>query len=162
FVLGYALADLLKAWGVELEAVTGHGVGEYAAACVAGGFSLEDGFQLVAERGGTRNGSTSGLLTGKARGIGPEAGSRVALASPRVALISGLTGKAVAEEVVTTDYWRRQADGPARVADALAELRREGCEILIELGPEPRLLDLERPAAPEGAAPPAGGTAQGP
>lgn len=51
FVFEYALCELWKSWGVEPQVVMGHSVGEYAAACVAGVFSLEDGLKLIAERG---------------------------------------------------------------------------------------------------------------
>lgn len=51
FMLEYALAQLWQEWGVAPSAVMGHSVGEYAAACIAGLFSLEDGLKLVAERG---------------------------------------------------------------------------------------------------------------
>nr|WCO03995.1 AjuB [Cystobacter sp.] len=51
FSLEYALAELWRSWGVVPHVVLGHSVGEIAAACVAGVFSLEEGLSLIAERG---------------------------------------------------------------------------------------------------------------
>jgi acyl transferase domain-containing protein len=50
FALEYALAALWRSWGVEPAAVMGHSVGEFAAACIAGVYELEDGLRLIAER----------------------------------------------------------------------------------------------------------------
>jgi len=51
FALEYALAETWKSWGITPTWTMGHSVGEYAAACVAGVFSLEDGLKLIAARG---------------------------------------------------------------------------------------------------------------
>ncbi|NEQ05932.1 MAG: SDR family NAD(P)-dependent oxidoreductase [Moorea sp. SIO4E2] len=51
FAIEYALFKLWQSWGINPDAVMGHSVGEYVAACVAEVFSLEDGLKLIAMRG---------------------------------------------------------------------------------------------------------------
>ena len=51
FALEYALAQLWQSWGIEPDILLGHGVGEYAAACIAGVFGFEDGIRLATTRG---------------------------------------------------------------------------------------------------------------
>jgi amino acid adenylation domain-containing protein len=51
FTVEFALAELLRSYGIAPTAAAGHSVGEFVAACLAGVFSLEDALALVAERG---------------------------------------------------------------------------------------------------------------
>lgn len=51
FVIQYALAKLWMHNEIHPSVLIGHSIGEYAAACIAGVFSLEDALLLVAKRG---------------------------------------------------------------------------------------------------------------
>jgi acyl transferase domain-containing protein len=51
FVIEYSLAKLLMSWGLKPDAMLGHSIGEYVAACLADVFSLEDALTLVGARG---------------------------------------------------------------------------------------------------------------
>jgi amino acid adenylation domain-containing protein len=51
FVIEYALAQLWMSWGIYPQAMIGHSIGEYVAACLAEVFSLEEALSLVAARG---------------------------------------------------------------------------------------------------------------
>jgi malonyl CoA-acyl carrier protein transacylase/NAD(P)-dependent dehydrogenase (short-subunit alcohol dehydrogenase family) len=51
FVVEYALAALWMRRGVRADAMIGHSIGEYVAACLAGVLSLADALTLVVERG---------------------------------------------------------------------------------------------------------------
>ena len=50
FITSYALAKLWMHWGIQPEAMIGHSIGEFVAACLGGVFSLEDALAIVVER----------------------------------------------------------------------------------------------------------------
>ncbi len=50
FAVEWALARTFMAWGLTPQAMLGHSLGEYTAACLAGVLSLPDALLLVAER----------------------------------------------------------------------------------------------------------------
>jgi acyl transferase domain-containing protein/short-subunit dehydrogenase len=85
FAVEMGLARLWQSWGIEPDVVLGHSVGQYAAACVAGVFSLEDGIRLIAERG-----RLFGSLPGGGRMVAvfadPDYVERAAVGFPRVSV----------------------------------------------------------------------------
>ncbi|MGD9210837.1 MAG: type I polyketide synthase, partial [Desulfobacteraceae bacterium] len=62
FLVSYALAKSLMEWGIQPEAMIGHSIGEYVAACLSGVFSFEDALKLVAIRGQLMNSVDSGKM----------------------------------------------------------------------------------------------------
>ncbi len=64
FVIEYALAKLLMAYGIQPDGMVGHSIGEYVAACLAGVFTLEDALALVAERGRLMQQAEPGSMLG--------------------------------------------------------------------------------------------------
>jgi phthiocerol/phenolphthiocerol synthesis type-I polyketide synthase E len=108
FVTEYALAQLWMSWGVRPEAMIGHSIGEYVAACLAKVMSLEDALMLVAARGMMAQQLTGGRMLAL---LLPEADvlqlirelikdderlSLAAVNSPRLCVVSG-PADAVAE-----------------------------------------------------------------
>ncbi|MGH1540695.1 MAG: amino acid adenylation domain-containing protein [Arenicella sp.] len=70
FAFNYALAQLWASWGIKPQAMIGHSLGEYVAACVAGVFTLEDALQIVVQRGRIMQGLERGSML--AISISPE------------------------------------------------------------------------------------------
>jgi malonyl CoA-acyl carrier protein transacylase len=93
FAVEYALARLLISWGVKPNYVIGHSVGEFAAACIAGVFSLEDALALVALRGQLMQAIEPGAMlsvTAAAESIAlPPDLDVAALNGPRQTVVSG-------------------------------------------------------------------------
>ena len=95
FALEYALAKLWIAWGVEPQAMIGHSIGEYVAACLAGVFSLEDALRLVAARGEIMQRMPAGAMLAvslaplEAERFLSEEVSIAAVNSPSLCVISG-------------------------------------------------------------------------
>ena len=66
----------------------------------------------------------------------------IALKPPTVRLISNRTGRAVTHEVTEPHYWSAHAREPVLFAAGIETLIQEGCETLIEIGPDGLLSHL--------------------
>ena len=114
FAVEYALYEMWRGWGIEADAVLGHSVGEYVAACVAGVFSLEDALTLIALRGRLMQALSAG--GGMAAVLCDEARVRAALQQHGTVSIAAVNGP---DNVVIS--------GPqAAVQSVVAALEAEG------------------------------------
>ncbi len=117
FTIEYALAKLWVFWGVSPQSMISYGIGEYAAACLAGVFSLEDALLLI---GGAFN----------------ELPNRVKLSPPQIPFLSSVTGKWITTtEALNPSYWSRSLRSTRHVDHSFGELLQESDEILLEVGP---------------------------
>ncbi|GJL50632.1 MAG: hypothetical protein NPIRA01_18590 [Nitrospirales bacterium] len=97
FAIEYALAQVWLNWGIKPEAMIGHSVGEYVAACLAGVFSLEDALQLLACRAKLMHGQPAGgmlavrLSQEQVESYLDEEISLAVLNSPMLSVLSGPT-----------------------------------------------------------------------
>ena len=73
---------------------------------------------------------------------------QVKFSPPQIDLVSNVTGQRVTEEIATPAYWCRHVRQPVRFADSMQTLHQQGCEVFIELGPQPTLLGMGRQCLP--------------
>ncbi|MFM0286809.1 amino acid adenylation domain-containing protein [Paraburkholderia megapolitana] len=95
FAIDFAWAELWKAWGIQPYVVSGHGIGAYVAACVAGVMSVADALRLVAVR------SDPEALRATLQDV--------TLTRPSVRLISAHSGAEVTDEATNPQYWLQHA-----------------------------------------------------
>lgn len=112
FAFEYALAQLWQSWGVRPDILLGHSHGEYAAACVAGVFSLEDALTLVHARGRLMQDLT-------------EQGTMVAVAAGE-AVLTGLLGDHTAVAAVNGPESTVVSGRSSEIAGICAELTSRG------------------------------------
>lgn len=62
FVVEYCLARLWLSWGIKPDAMIGHSIGEYIAACLSGVFTLENCLKLVSLRGKLMQSARTGAM----------------------------------------------------------------------------------------------------
>jgi acyl transferase domain-containing protein len=62
FSIEFSLARWWMSLGIEPEAMVGHSIGEYVAACIAGVFTLQEGLEIAAFRGRLMNDLPTGAM----------------------------------------------------------------------------------------------------
>ncbi len=72
----------------------------------------------------------------------------VTYASPRIGLVTNLTGELATATTVSAAYWRRHARQAVRFAAGMDTLRRSGVDVYLEVGPNPTLLNMGRRCLP--------------
>jgi len=150
FAVEVALARLWMSRGVRPAAMLGYSLGEYAAACIAGVFSLEDGLRLVAERARLIEGLPAGAMLAVPLPAG-EVGEVAAGLSPRLSIAAlngpGLTVVAGPPEEV--EALARELGGRGIVSRALPTTHAFHSSMMEPIaGPVGELLASVRLAAP--------------
>lgn len=73
----------------------------------------------------------------------------VTLSTPRLGLVSSLTGGVVGAELTDPTYWRRHLREPVRFAAVFETMRAAGSTTFVEIGPHPTLIGLGRRCWPD-------------
>jgi acyl transferase domain-containing protein len=124
FALQSGLARLWQSWGVEPDAVFGFGIGQYTAACVAGGLSFSDALMLVVHR-------ESSLDQFEALA------DTFNYYPPNLPLVCSLSAQTVpVHRSLGGSYWRRHLTEAPQLADGLRALTEMDCDFLMEIGPD--------------------------
>jgi acyl transferase domain-containing protein len=161
FALEYALAQLWCSWGIRPAALLGQGIGEYAAACLAGVFTLSDALKLVAARARV----IQSLLADMAAVSAPETqveqlltqlqtrdelltefaqvAQQVEYQVANLPLVSGVSGRPLgSDEMANEHYWCRQMREAVQFAPGIEHLWEKGYRVYVELGCHPTLLKM--------------------
>ncbi|MEH1779522.1 MAG: SDR family NAD(P)-dependent oxidoreductase [Nostoc sp.] len=153
FVLEYALAKLLMAWGVRPETMIGDGIGEYVAATVAGVFSLEDALAIVATRGKLMQQLPGGAMLSVQLPEQMEpiieaftwSLQKIKLNPPKIPFVSNVSGTWITvAEATDPNYWARHLRLPVRFSQGVTELLKQPDQILLEIGPGGTLSSLAK------------------
>jgi thioester reductase-like protein len=137
FAFEWASSALWRSFGLAPRWVRGQGVGEIAAACVAGILSLEDAARLACARG--RLSLAAATRSGAASREPEHELVRVAEAlvygAPSIPFVSELSGTIAGAEIRTASYWSRSLAALAASEENLPVALPEGVQTQLQIGP---------------------------
>ncbi|MHB8974801.1 MAG: type I polyketide synthase, partial [Pirellulaceae bacterium] len=163
-VLQVALGRTWRDLGLEPRLLLGYGLGEYAAACLAGVLTLADTLRLVTARAQVlRDHSETGGMPAVSEAddavrsqLSPAAldafhavAQQLAYRQPQWPYVSGLTGTWATDEVATPDYWCRHLRQPVRSHDALRCAAQVAPNAYLEIGAGNTLAALVHSSLPD-------------
>jgi amino acid adenylation domain-containing protein len=123
FAVEYALAQTWMSFGIKPQAMLGHSMGEYVAACLAGVFSVEDGLLLVMTRGRLMETLAPGRMLSvplSADDLAPMLGGNIWLAAVNGPRLCTLAGTLEAIDVVEAQLRQQGHDVRAIPVDVAA------------------------------------------
>jgi microcystin synthetase protein McyG len=74
--------------------------------------------------------------------------SEISYSAPQIALCSNITGEFIQAEIANPQYWVNHIRQPVQFAKSMERLAQSGCEIFLEIGPQPTLLGMGRQCLP--------------
>jgi malonyl CoA-acyl carrier protein transacylase len=74
---------------------------------------------------------------------------KVTYSSPKINIISNITGDFVTDEMKSAEYWCRHIRQPVKFAASIQTLHQQGVEVFVEIGPKPNLLGMGRQCLPD-------------
>ncbi|MGZ7033953.1 MAG: acyltransferase domain-containing protein, partial [Ilumatobacteraceae bacterium] len=137
FAIQVAVAALWRSWGIQPAAVIGHGMGEVAAAHIAGVITLDDAARLLCARTRfIRRTSDRAGRTELKRVL-----DRLQPMQPTTPLYSTVTGAALDGQLLDDAHWVANAGSPVRISVAMRQLAELGHDTFVEISPDPSMHD---------------------
>jgi acyl transferase domain-containing protein/NAD(P)-dependent dehydrogenase (short-subunit alcohol dehydrogenase family)/aryl carrier-like protein len=137
FAMYAGLSALWRSWGVEPDTLLGIGPGQYAAAAVAGGVSMEDAMLLVVEADHARRqiaerpAEQDSILDAFEKFA-----DSLNYYPPNRQLVCSLSGEIVAvHRSLGGSYWRSYVESTG-LAESISALHASGCDLILQLGPD--------------------------
>ncbi|MCL4104718.1 UNVERIFIED_CONTAM: hypothetical protein GTU68_034157 [Idotea baltica] len=131
YVLQAGTAAVFKSWGIEPDVVAGFGVGQYAAACVAGCLCFKDALTLILKREeslANRDEATLDAFESFA--------DQFNFYPPNMPIVCGLSGEVVpVHKSLGGSYWRRHIVEQPDECKSLETLAAQKCDLAIQIAP---------------------------